>query len=39
MKNLAEELKGYKGLETITTNEVTSDYLKALISKSNKTDE
>jgi 2-methylisocitrate lyase-like PEP mutase family enzyme len=39
MKNLAEELKDYKGLETITTNEVTSDYLKALISKSSKTDE
>jgi 2-methylisocitrate lyase-like PEP mutase family enzyme len=39
MKNLAEELKNHKGLETITTNELTSDYLKDLISKSNRKDE
>jgi len=39
MKNLAGELKNYKGLEHITANEVTSDYLKALISQSNRKDE
>ncbi|HJW18416.1 MAG TPA: isocitrate lyase/phosphoenolpyruvate mutase family protein [Flavisolibacter sp.] len=39
MKQVAEALKNHQGLETIINNEVTSDYLKALISKSNKEDE
>jgi 2-methylisocitrate lyase-like PEP mutase family enzyme len=39
MKQAAEALKSHQGLESIINNEVTSDYLKLLISKSNKTDE
>jgi 2-methylisocitrate lyase-like PEP mutase family enzyme len=39
MKHAAEALKSHQGLESIINNEVTSDYLKVLISKSNKTDE
>ena len=31
MKDLAEELKNYKGLEAITSNSITSDYLKQLV--------
>lgn len=34
MKKLAEQLKNDEGLDEITGNEVTSDYLKALIGKS-----
>ncbi len=33
MKTLAEDLKEYKGLDSIIENEVTSDYLKSLINK------
>jgi len=33
MKNLALQLKDYEGLPAITGNEITSDYLKALINK------
>ena len=39
MKNLAEALKNHQGLEDITGNEVTSDYLKQLINQSNRLDE
>ncbi len=39
MKNLAEALKNQQGLEDITGNEVTSDYLKQLINQSNRQDE
>jgi 2-methylisocitrate lyase-like PEP mutase family enzyme len=35
MKHAAEALKSHQGLESIINNEVTSDYLKVLISKSN----
>jgi hypothetical protein len=34
MKHMAEALKRHQGLESITNNEVTSDYLKGLINKS-----
>jgi 2-methylisocitrate lyase-like PEP mutase family enzyme len=33
MKELAVQLKEYEGLSSITGNEITSDYLKALVSK------
>lgn len=33
MKSLAMDLKNYDGLNTITENEITSDYLKSLINK------
>ena len=33
MKTLASELKEFRGLTDITENEITSDYLKSLITK------
>ena len=33
MKDMAEQLKNYEGLEEITGNEITSDYLKGLVSR------
>lgn len=35
MKNLALQLKNYEGLNEITGNEITVDYLKALVNKTN----
>ncbi len=33
MKELAEQLKEYEGLSSITGNEITSDFLKKLVTK------
>lgn len=33
MKNVAERLRNFEGMDEITTNEITSDYLKNLINK------
>jgi hypothetical protein len=36
MKNIAEKLLRYEGMEEITGNPLTTDYLKNLISKNKK---